>query len=70
MKKQPIIVRKLSILFMGIVLLTSTAAYAQEQQTTAESGLSAKFGIKGGLNLTNLYVDNVVTLAAFFRAVR
>lgn len=44
---------------MGIVLLTSTAAYAQEQQTTAESGLSAKFGIKGGLNLTNLYVDNV-----------
>jgi hypothetical protein len=59
MKKHPIIVRKLSVLFMGIVLLTSTAAYAQEQQTTAESGLSAKFGIKGGLNLTNLYVDNV-----------
>ena len=58
MKKHPIIVRKLSVLFMGIVLLTSTAAYAQEQQTTAESGLSAKFGIKGGLNLTNLYVDN------------
>jgi hypothetical protein len=59
MKRHPIIVRKLSVLFMGIVLLTSTAAYAQEQQTTAESGLSAKFGIKGGLNLTNLYVDNV-----------
>src|SRR5882757_272318 len=59
MKKHPIIVRKLSVLFMGIVLLTSTAAYAQEQQTAAESGLSAKFGIKGGLNLTSLYVDNV-----------
>lgn len=59
MKRHPIIVRKLSVLFMGIVLLTSTTAYAQEQQTTAESGLSAKFGIKGGLNLTNLYVDNV-----------
>ncbi|HEY4065035.1 MAG TPA: porin family protein [Puia sp.] len=53
------IVRKLSVLFMGIVLLASTAAYAQEQQTSTESGLKAKFGIKGGLNLTSLYVDNV-----------
>jgi hypothetical protein len=59
MKKHPFIVRKLSILFMGFVLLASTTAYAQEQQTAAESGLSAKFGIKGGLNLTSLYVDNV-----------
>jgi hypothetical protein len=53
------IVRKLSVLFMGIVLLASTAAYAQEQKTSTESGLKAKFGIKGGLNLTSLYVDNV-----------
>jgi hypothetical protein len=59
MKKYPMIVRKLPVLFLGLVFLTSTAAYAQEQQTTAESGLRAKFGIKGGLNLTSLYVDNV-----------
>jgi hypothetical protein len=34
------------------------AARAQEQQTSTDSGLKTKFGIKGGLNLTNLYVDN------------
>ena len=32
---------------------------AQEQQTAAEHSLSPKFGLKGGLNLSNLYVDNV-----------
>ena len=32
---------------------------AQEQQTALEGGLKPKFGIKGGLNLSNLYVDDV-----------
>ncbi len=32
---------------------------AQEQQTTNERKLTAKIGVKGGLNFTNLYVDNV-----------
>jgi hypothetical protein len=36
-----------------------SAAMAQEQQTTTESSLKPKFGIKGGVNLTNLYVDDV-----------
>lgn len=40
-------------------LLVATAAVAQEQQTTTESSLSPKFGIKGGINLSNLYVDDV-----------
>lgn len=40
-------------------LLIATAAVAQEQQTTTESSLSPKFGIKGGINLSNLYVDDV-----------
>jgi len=42
-------------------LLASSAVRAQEQQTTTESNLKAKFGIKGGLNLTNLYVADVST---------
>lgn len=36
-----------------------SAAMAQEQQTTTESSLQPKFGIKGGINLSNLYVDDV-----------
>lgn len=36
-----------------------TAAMAQEQQTSTESTLTPKFGIKGGINLSNLYVDDV-----------
>lgn len=36
-----------------------SAAMAQEQQTTTESSLQPKFGIKGGVNLSNLYVDDV-----------
>ncbi|HEY6900573.1 MAG TPA: porin family protein [Puia sp.] len=60
MKKQPSFVRKMCV-FAGIVLLSATAVHAQEQQTTTESNLKAKFGIKGGLNLTNLYVSDVST---------
>lgn len=45
------------------MLLALTAfvsiAFAQEQQTTTESSLQPKFGIKGGVNLSNLYVDEV-----------
>ena len=46
----------LLVLSMGIFTFTS---YGQEQQTAAESSITPKFGIKGGLNLTNLYVDDV-----------
>lgn len=35
------------------------AAVAQEQQTTTESTLQPKIGVKGGINLSNLYVDDV-----------
>src|SRR4051812_23265161 len=41
---------------LGTFSLTS---YSQEQQTVTEPTLTPKFGIKGGLNLTNLYVDDV-----------
>src|ERR1700733_4104926 len=46
-------------LVIAAILLAPAGIYAQEQQTSADSGMTAKFGIKGGLNLTNLYVANV-----------
>ncbi|HUR11908.1 MAG TPA: porin family protein [Flavitalea sp.] len=35
------------------------SANGQQQQTAGEWSASGKFGIKGGINLSNLYVDNV-----------
>src|SRR5882757_6294482 len=52
-------IRKLSGLFTAALLVTGMMASAQEQQTSTDNGLKAKFGIKGGLNLTNLYVADV-----------
>lgn len=46
-------------LVMAAGLLVPAGVFAQEQQTSMDSGMTAKFGIKGGLNLTSLYVDNV-----------
>jgi hypothetical protein len=40
-------------------LLTINVIYAQQQETSAENTLTTKFGIKGGVNFSNLYVDNV-----------
>jgi hypothetical protein len=42
-----------------IAMALCTMASAQEQQTTTENSLSPKIGIKAGVNLSNLYVDNV-----------
>lgn len=39
--------------------MLSNAVEAQEQQTSTETGLVGKFGLKGGLNFTNLYINNV-----------
>lgn len=46
---------------MAVIFLTVTATSvsAQVQQTSSESGLTPKIGVKGGVNLTNLYVDEV-----------
>lgn len=59
MKKQTTRILRSTILFIVSVFFTSLCVSAQEQQTSMENGLRPKFGIKGGLNLTNLYVDNV-----------
>ena len=42
-----------------IATVFSTVASAQEQKTASESSLTPKFGIKAGINLANLYIDNV-----------
>jgi hypothetical protein len=44
---------------MAGILMTTGKAVAQEQQTTSESSMAPKFGIKAGVNLTNMYVDDV-----------
>src|SRR6266700_3356586 len=46
---------------VSIVLSAITILHvaAQEQQTVTENKLTPKFGIKGGVNLTNMYVTDV-----------
>lgn len=46
-------------LFIAVLFVTVTSASAQVQQTSTENALSPKFGIKGGVNLTNMYVQDV-----------
>ena len=41
------------------VLTGVTSAYAQQQEASKETRLTPKFGIKGGVNFSNLYVSNV-----------
>ena len=68
--KQHQSIRKLSVLFTATLLIAGMTVCAQEQQTTMDSGPTAKFGIKGGLNLTNLYSTDANTdhLKAGFNA--
>src|SRR6478735_3094743 len=40
-------------------LTTGTRSFAQVQQTSEENSLTPKFGIKAGVNLTNMFVDEV-----------
>ncbi|HVU55155.1 MAG TPA: porin family protein [Puia sp.] len=53
-------IRKLSVAITAAMLVVLSAS-AQEQQTSMDNGLKAKFGIKGGLNLTTLYSSDVST---------
>ncbi|HVU98142.1 MAG TPA: porin family protein [Puia sp.] len=43
------------------LLLTASTAFGQQQQTSSEPNLKAKFGIKGGFDLTTLYSSDVST---------
>ena len=48
-----------AVLFSMCVFISTTDGYSQEQETSEEVDLTPKFGIKGGVNLSNLYVNNV-----------
>src|SRR5258708_29253641 len=37
----------------------SQTLYAQQQQASGETSVTPKFGIKGGFNFANLYMNNV-----------
>lgn len=51
---------KKALILLAVSLgAVTVVSYGQEQQTSMESSLQPKFGIKGGLNLTNLYVEDV-----------
>jgi hypothetical protein len=54
---------KNTILKSAFLMLTAgtitTAAISQEQRTSGETRLTPKIGIKGGVNLSNLYVQDV-----------
>ncbi len=50
----------LSLAFLSMALgMSINKTAAQQQQTSTESHLTPKMGIKGGLNLSNLYVNDV-----------
>lgn len=57
MEKMNQTVKKLAALCVCVVLASSL--FAQEQKTKSERTLTPKIGIKGGVNFSNLYVDNV-----------
>lgn len=50
---------KCGVVLTAIMLCSSVTLFAQEQQTSSESTLSPKFGIKAGINLSNMFVDEV-----------
>jgi len=51
---------KVKAFLVGIALTTvSVTASGQQQQTSMEPNLKAKFGIKGGFDLTSLYISDV-----------
>ncbi|HEY8733210.1 MAG TPA: porin family protein [Puia sp.] len=58
MKTKTSIRHKYALLFLLSFGLIFSTLHAQQQQTANESALSTKFGIKAGLNLTNLYSDD------------
>lgn len=47
-----------SVVFL-LLITAGNQTKAQEQQTSTEIGLVGKFGLKGGLNFTNMYIDKV-----------
>ena len=59
MKSQSGVMKKSALLLILAVFATASLVSAQEQQSAVESSISPKFGVKAGVNLANLYVDEV-----------
>jgi Outer membrane protein beta-barrel domain len=43
----------------SLCIFVSVDGFSQQQEASGETGLTPKFGIKGGLNLSNLYINDV-----------
>src|SRR5687768_6079357 len=56
--KQRTLILKNSVFVLALVLSVSSL-FSQVQKSSNDQGLTPKIGVKGGLNLTNLYVDDV-----------
>ena len=56
--KQRFLILRNSVLALALVLSVSSL-FSQVQKSSNDRGLTPKIGVKGGLNLTNLYVDDV-----------
>lgn len=50
---------KCTVVLVAIMLCSSVSVFAQQQQTTAEHSLSPKLGVRGGVNLSNMFVNDV-----------
>lgn len=48
-----------AVAMLSLLLGSAVVVTAQEQQTASESTLTPKFGIKAGVNLTNMYVQDI-----------
>lgn len=46
-------------LLVPVIIASALTASAQEQRATGESSISPKFGIRAGVNLANLYVEDI-----------
>lgn len=58
MKHGLLIVRN-CVLAVTVLSFSVLSAFSQEQRSSGTGNLSPRIGVKGGLNLTNLYVDDV-----------
>src|SRR6478672_2399236 len=57
MKQQLFSPKSLMVVLLG--LITTMSVSAQVQQNSSETHLSPKIGIKGGVNFSNFFIDNV-----------
>lgn len=57
--KQGFVIVRNSVFVLTFLSLSVVSAFSQTQRSSDGQGLTPKIGVKGGLNLTNLYVDDV-----------